>query len=416
MRLRLVSVAALTCLHLALFSPSVRALDDNLNVKFSQQSVAGSHGTSFVYFQAQTSQGPTTVPTRRFASCPVPYYAEYTSFVPDGDLIYFGALFHNCSDGSRIDPSGGATTGAMGWTTQSHQVLAGVHRLARGKVVYALSVSLEPQHFQAGQQTRLTASLADDFVAQADRTLNISVDPRSWAVTSWDIDFGDGQHAVQPGGSAAISAQHQYSRAQAVEPRVTAHVAGTAQVADFNEATGGIVLLDEPFTVDVSNDTSGQLLQAPVIAYQPPSARAAVSAQLEPGPPPVETRGVDRIEVPRGTSVYLYVRPIIDAEGQMTLNGNPGGSGHTVIRSWKLTGGSTDGPPGQVAAQGATGPPEVAIVQQWDHPDRIGGAGAEPYLLTLEYTVRTTYPDGQARDFNFAGPVSVTVAFAASSG
>ena len=43
-------------------------------VDFTTQSVSGTSGTSFVYFQAHASSGKTTtVPTRRFVGCPVPY-------------------------------------------------------------------------------------------------------------------------------------------------------------------------------------------------------------------------------------------------------------------------------------------------------------------------------------------------------
>ena len=34
----------------------------------------------------------------------------------------------------------------------------------------------------------------------------------------------------------------------------------------------------------------------------------------------------------------------------------------------------------------------------------------------MDYTVRTTYPDGQMRDYDFSGPVPVTVAYSANSG
>jgi hypothetical protein len=55
-------------------------------------------------------------------------------------------------------------------------------------------------------------------------------------------------------------------------------------------------------------------------------------------------------------------------------------------------------------------------VQQWNTPDAIGPAGPLPYYLAIAYTVRTTYPDGQTRDYSFSGPVPVTVAYSANSG
>ncbi|MEA2647505.1 MAG: hypothetical protein QOE92_2588 [Chloroflexota bacterium] len=369
---------------------------------------------SFVYFEAKTSQGQRTVPSRRFATCPVPYYADYSAGVRDEDMVIYNVKMRNCSDGTLVDKTQDYT-GALVYT-HPREVAAGLHRLARASVVYALDVSLNPNVFLPGQPTHINAAIADDFITIADQTLSIAIDPTAWRVTAWSIDYGDGRQDTKPGGAEALSVEHRYLQAAQVKPRVTAHVAGIAQVADFNEATGDIFLLDEPFMVDVSNDASGVTVVAPVVAHQPPATHAAVSPRLEPGVPAVDARGADRIEVPRGTPVYLYVRPAVDTEGQMTLNGRPAGAGHTVVRSWKLTSGSPDGPPGQVSAVGAEAPAGTPIVQQWDHPDRIGTGGAEPYLVRVEYVVRTTYPDGQSRDFSFAGPIAVVVGFAASSG
>lgn len=174
--------------------------------------------------------------------------------------------------------------------------------------------------------------------------------------------------------------------------------------------------LTAPFTVDVTNSTLGQVIRQPVVAYTPPVVRAALVSQFAPGPPPALRRGFDTIEVPRGSTVFLYVRPMVDREGQLTLDGQPAGNGQTSILSWALRSGSADGPAGQISGPGAVGGPSDAIVQQWNTPDAIGRAGPLPYYLAIDYTVRTTYPDGQVRDYNFFGPVPVTVAYSANSG
>ena len=154
----------------------------------------------------------------------------------------YDVVIYECATGRPVDNR--QRSGALLWGPGQHTVIAGVQdQNAAGRLVYALNVGLNPATVKAGQAARLDASVADDFVAQADRTLNISVDPHGWAVTSWTVDFGDGQGATLPGGSTRMAADHTYAAPSAVQPRVTAHVAGTAQVADFDPATGDIVLL-----------------------------------------------------------------------------------------------------------------------------------------------------------------------------
>lgn len=387
------------------------------NVTFEVQSIQGPPGTSFVYFQAHGSSGSTTtVPTHRFAGCPVPYYVAWKNIVYRPTSTSYDIVIYRCSNGQPIDNQQRA--GELLWAPGQQTLIAGIaNQNANGRLVYALNVSLSPAVVKAGQPAQVQAAIADDFLAQADRTLNVAVDPNGWAVTSWTVDFGDGQTATLPGGSKSITANHTYAQpANSVQPRVTAHVAGTAQIADFDPATGDIMTLTAPFTVDVTNSTSGAVAQQPTVAYTAPQVRPALVSELSPIAPPALRRGFATIEVPRGTTVYLYVRPIVDREGQMTLDGVPAGSGETSILSWVFRSGSRDGPAGQVTAAGGGGRPSDAIVQQWNSPDAIGPAGPVPYLVTIDYTVRTTYPNGQTRDFTFSGTVPVTVAYSANSG
>ncbi len=387
------------------------------DVTFETTTIQGPPGTSFVYFQAHASSGSTTtVPTHRFAGCPVPYYVAWKNIVYRPTSTSYDIVIYRCSNGQPIDNQQRA--GELLWSPGQQTLIAGVaDQNANGRLVYALNVSLSPAVVKAGQPAQVLAAIADDFVAQADRTLNVAVDPSGWAVTSWTVDFGDGQTATLPGGSKSISANHTYAQpASSVRPRVTAHVAGTARIADFDPATGDIVMLTAPFTVDVTNSTTGAVAQQPVVAYSAPQVRAALVSELSPATPPALRRGFDTIEVPRGTTVYLYVRPIVDREGQMTLDDVPAGGGQTSILSWVFRSGSRDGPAAQITAAGTSGAPSDPIVQQWNTPDAIGPAGPVPYYLTLDYTVRTTYPNGQTRDYSFSGSVPVTVAYSANSG
>ena len=410
--------AAILAMTVALIGALPASAVGKSDVTFSSQSVPGINGTSFVYFQARGSGGAvSTVPTHRFIACPTPYYMRWTNVVmrPQGTTSYDVQIF-DCNTGQPVN-DGISRAGELSWQPGSHPILAGASsQLANGQVIYALNVSLSPPVVKPNQDTSLEASVADDFVAQADRTLNISVDPNGWSVASWSVDFGDGQTASLPGGATSLQVPHRYGAPDNIKPVVTAHVTGVAQVADFDPLAGNLFLLNEPFTVDVTNSTVGQITSTPIVAYTAPVLRAALIARIQPAAPPVSDRGLAAIEAPRGTPVYLYVRPIVDAEGEMTLDGAPAGRGHTVLLNWRLLSGSEDGPPGEVTAPGGGGPPDGAIVQQWNSPDRLGAGGPEPYPLEVDFTVRTTYPDGATRDHDFTGRVSVTVGYAASSG
>jgi hypothetical protein len=386
------------------------------DVTYTTQTISGTNGTSFVFFQAHASSGKTTtVPTRRYVSCPVPYYVAWKNVQHLPNATTYDVVIYNCATGQPVDNK--QRSGALLWGPGQHTLIAGVQdQNAAGRLVYALNVSLNPAAVKAGQTASVNGSIADDFVAQADRTLNVSVDPDGWKVTSWTVDFGDGQRATIAGGGTFVAADHTYATPSSVQPRVTAHVAGAAQVADFDPATGDIVLLTAPFTVDVTNSAVGQVIRQPVVAYTPPVIRTALVSEPAQGSPPALRRGFDAIEVPRGSTVFLYVRPIVDREGELTLDGQPAGSGQTSILSWTLRSGSADGPAGQVSRPGAAGGPGDAILQQWNTPDAIGPGGPVPYYLAIAYTVRTTYPDGQTRDYTFSGSVPVTVAYSAISG
>ncbi|MFY9616141.1 MAG: hypothetical protein WAT58_12150, partial [Candidatus Dormiibacterota bacterium] len=375
------------------------------DITFNTTSVPGTSGTSYVYFQAtETSSGRTsTVPTRRFIGCPTPYYMRWLNVVtrPDGTTSYDVQIV-DCNTNQPVN-DGVSRAGQLRWVPGSRPLLAGTSQLANGQLIYALNVNLSPPVVLPNQGTTLQASIADDFISQADRTLNISVEPNAWSVASWSVDFGDGQTATLPGGQPSMQIPHRYVTPTNINPVVTAHVTGIAHVADFDPFSGNLVLLTAPFAVDVTNSTFGQVAAAPVVAYTPPHARAAGLARLRSDGAPLSDRGLAALEAPRGTPVYLYVRPIIDAEGQMTLDGRPAGDGYSVVLNWRLASGSRDGPPGEVSAPGDGGGGDRPVIQQWNSPDELGARGPTPYAIDLDYTIRTTYPDGQTRDYEFSG-------------
>jgi hypothetical protein len=387
------------------------------DVTYDLQSIQASNGFTFVYFQAHDSHGSYPMPTRRFANCASPFYTTWVvsqNIVPAFMTEYNVTRYH-CSDGTRVCPCPGGWDWTIPVMNANRRAVAGLYKLdASGLQIYGLNVALDPSQITSGQPARLTAGMRDDFIATADRTLNISVYPDRWSVVSWSVDFGDGQRAVVPGPNHSLDITHTYTTPGRPNPTVVARITGTAQIADFDPATAQPILVDAPFIVDVSNSTSGNVVAQPVIGYIAPQVTAAATPVLPGGAP--GAAGVSQIEVFRGTLTDIYVRPIIDREAYMTANGVPSGNGQSRLLTWMLVSGSRDGPPAQVTPPGATGIADQPVVQQWDRPDPIVDGAATPYDLRVSFVVRTTYPDGAQRDYPFSGTVRVLVRYAAAGG
>ncbi|HEV3232704.1 MAG TPA: hypothetical protein VG245_10675, partial [Candidatus Dormibacteraeota bacterium] len=331
-------------------------------------------------------------------------------------LTSYDVRLYQCQTGQPYD-DGVSRGGALAWGPGNRMLLAGARDLnTQAEVIYALDVALDPAAVRPGQTATLRAAVAGNFVEQADRALDISVDPAAWSVASWDVRFGDGQQATAPGGGRSVAVAHRYLAAGPVRPVVTAHVVGMAEAADFDPATGEPILVRQPFAVDVTNSASGTVAAAPAVGYAAPQIRAAVAPRLDASTVPVGAAGLAQIEAPRGTAVRLFVRPLVDREGYITLDGVASAPGRSRMVAWRLLSGSGDGPPGTITPAGTSGDPATPIVQQWDRPDRITAAGAQPYEVAVSCTMRTTYPDGQQRDFDLDGIVQVSVGYSASTG
>jgi hypothetical protein len=385
------------------------------DVTYTIQTVDGNNGFSFVYFQAQDSHGSYPMPTRRYAGCASPYYTTWvvSDRIVPAFMTEYNVTKRNCGDGSRICPCPGGFDWVIPVMNGNRRGVAGLYKLdASGVAIYGLNVTLDPVQITAGQPAHLIAGMKDDFIASADRTLNISVYPDRWSVVSWTIDYGDGQHAALPGPGRTLDVTHTYASPGQPRPNVVTRIAGTAQIADFDPVTARPVLVDAPFTVDVTNSATGNVVARPVIGYVAPQVTAAATPVLPGGAPAAS--GITQIEVFRGTLTHVFIRPVIDREGYMTANGVPSGSGQTRLLTWTLVSGSRDGPAGQITLPGATGTYDQPVVQQWDKPDPVSDGAATPYKLRLSFVVRTTYPDGAQRDFPYSGVVRVLVRYSAS--
>jgi hypothetical protein len=403
-------------LAFAAASPAVGLAYGHSDTTFQVSSISGADGTAYVFLQArQRGETVEPVPTRRLTGCPTRWYMAWTNVQRDADLTSYDIEIRWCRTGAIYD-DGVQRGGAIAWSPGHRTLLAGgFDRQAGAALIYALAVGVEPREPEALRPARITAAVDADFVSQVDRALDISVDPAGWNVTGWDVDFGDGGHTSFPGGPRSLEAPHLYLSGGPEQPRVVAHVAGMAEVADFDTATGAPTLLREPFKVDVASSTSVQV-GAAVSGYTPPQARAGVVPRLDAGPAPEPGPGLTAIEAPRGAPVWLWPRPVVDREGLLSIAGAGVESGRSRLLGWRLLAGSPDGPPAEVNPPGASGGPGAPIVQQWNTPDRIGAAGPEPYEVVVAFTMRTDYPDGGVRDTDFTGAIEVRVGYSASTG
>src|SRR5258708_10567642 len=74
------------------------------DVTFETTTIQGPPGTSFVYFQAHaSSSSTTTVPTHRFAVCPVPYYVAWKNIVYRPTSTSYDIVIYRCSNLQPID-------------------------------------------------------------------------------------------------------------------------------------------------------------------------------------------------------------------------------------------------------------------------------------------------------------------------
>jgi len=295
-------------------------------------------------------------------------------------------------------------------------VVAGEQQLdASGVAVYTLAVALDPATVVSGESAVLSADVTGDFEAVADRTLNISIRPDGWSVSTWSVAFGDGGRAELPGGARSLRATHTYRQAGAVQPRVTGHVTGMAQVAEWDAATGEPYLVDEPFTINVTNTGEGSVSRAPVVAYVAPVTRFAAAATLAgQGSPP--SGGSAAIEVFRGVLTDVYVRPAVERQGYMTVDGAAVGEGRSWLIAWRLDSGGAGGPPTQVTRRGTWGTSAVPVVLQWDRPDPRAPGGPGAYTVGITYVMRTRYPDGHEADSTHSGGLTVHVHYSATGG
>jgi hypothetical protein len=277
-----------------------------------------------------------------------------------------------------------------------------------------LQVTVSPVVAAAGSTSRVSAVLSNALTQ--DLNLYLSMAIQDWAVTSWSIDFGDGQmETMNTPAATSIQVPHVYQAAGLYDARVVAFISGHAQAAVYDRY-GTVHLLRRPFSVEIGNHAVATASVRPSHSYAPPRAHIGVVPYigLPIGAP--TTTAFRHIDGLRGALTSLSVQLLILREGELLINGAPRGFGHSWLTGWRLDGAPSDAPRGIGTVTGASHRAGELLRLQWNAPNHILGGQPRDYVVPVTLFVTTRFPDDHVDSYAIASSFSVSVNFAAESG
>jgi hypothetical protein len=277
-----------------------------------------------------------------------------------------------------------------------------------------LQVTVSPVVAAAGSTSRVSAVLSNALTQ--DLNLYLSMAIQDWAVTSWSIDFGDGQmETINTPAASSIQVPHVYQAAGLYDARVVAFISGHAQAAVYDRY-GTVHLLRRPFSVEIGNHAVATASVRPSHSYAPPRAHIGVVPYigLPIGAP--TTTAFRHIDGLRGALTSLSVQLLILREGELLINGAPRGFGHSWLTGWRLDGAPSDAPRGIGTVTGASHRAGELLRLQWNAPNHILGGQPRDYVVPVTLFVTTRFPDDHVDSYAIASSFSVSVNFAAESG
>lgn len=384
-------------------------------------SVSGYAGHAFVYAEVNTAGIPYPAPTGLTHQSP--FYAEWLRQPsPGSPCPWIWAVYvFNRATGNQVNlPSANSSTWNFGTSTTlcasptGTPVDAPPVGDASARLDLDLSVGLMPPVTAAGAPALVSATLSGALTQDLDLYLNMAI--RSWAVTAWSIDFGDGHVGNVDGSSGTTVRQsHVYAAAGAYVARVVAFISGDAQAAVY-DSYGNARIINRPFSVAVGNQAVASVRAQAVRAYLAPRAAVTVTPSLTgilPIPPNAAFRHIDAL---RGSLTTLAIHMDLLQEGQLTIGGQPRGFGRSTLVAWRLDGAPSDAPAPSGTRPGRVYPATNPLVLQWNTPDRIERAQLQDYVVPITLFVATLFPDGHLVTYAIPSSFSVTVDFAAESG
>ena len=394
---------------------------DATSAVFTITSVSGYAGHAFVYAQVSDSSLVYPAPTGTGHQSPfVSDWVPQPLASPACPWVWAVYVFDRATMTQINAPPPNAPSPNFGTTTM---ICAGPSSTpvdqppmadAAARLDLDLRLSIDPAVSTAGSPSVVSAVLSSALTQDLDLYLNMAIE--DWAVTSWTLDFGDGQVATRNGSiGTAISLTHTYFAAGRYDARATAEVSGHAQAAVYDRY-GNVHLIRQPFSVVVSNDLATSARTRPSRTYLPPQVAIGVIPNLSSSNGGASGVGFRQIDALRGAFTTLAVRLLVLHEGVMRIDGVARGLGQSRLIAWRLDGAISDAPGGSGTVPGTIQAASESMRLQWNSPDQIVSTHAQDYLVPVTLYVETRFPDGHIGSYAIRSSFSVSVNFAAQSG
>jgi PKD repeat protein len=221
-------------------------------------SVSGYAGHAFVY--AQVSDSTFAFPAPTGTGHQSPFFSEWVAqpiASPSCPWIWAVYVFDRTTKRQINTPPPNAPPPNFGTTTvlcaspTATPVAQPPQADAAARLDLDLQVAVSPAIATAGSTSVVSALLSNALTQDLNLYLSMAIE--DWSVTSWSIDFGDGQMTTSnaPVG-ASIQVPHVYQAAGTYDARVVAFISGHAQAAVYDRY-GTVHLLRRPFSVEVGN-------------------------------------------------------------------------------------------------------------------------------------------------------------------
>lgn len=384
-------------------------------------SVSGYAGHAFVY--AQVSDSSFAYPAPTGAGHQSPFVSEWVPEpIASGSCPWVWAVYVfdrvtmaqiNAPPLNTPAPNFGTTTMVCA-SPSSTPVDQPPMADAAARLDLDLRVSVAPTISTVGSPSLVSAVLTSGLTQDLNLYLNMAIE--DWSVTSWRLDFGDGQIVTRNGSAGtAISVPHTYLSAGRYDARATADISGHAQAAVYDRY-GTVHLIRRAFSVVVGNDVATSARAQASRTYVPPQAAVGIIPSLGPGMGASPSAGFRQIDALRGALTTLTVRLLVIREGVLRVDAIARGFGQSRLTGWRLDGTASDAPTGSGTLAGTIHAAAEPMFLQWNAPDHIVGNQAQRYVVPVTLFVDTRFPDGHLASYAIRSTFSVTVNFAAQSG
>jgi hypothetical protein len=384
-------------------------------------SVSGYAGHAFVY--AQVSDSTFAFPAPTGSGHQSPFFSEWVAqpiASPTCPWIWAVYVFDRATNRQINSPPPNAPPPNFGTTTvlcaspTATPVAQPPQADAAARLDLDLRVTVSPASATAGS-TSVVSAVLNNALSQ-DLNLYLSMAIEDWSVTSWSIDFGDGQMTTRSTAvGTSIQVPHVYQAAGVYDARIVAFISGHAQAAVYDRY-GTVHLLRRPFSVEVGNDATATASRRPSRSYLPPQALVGVVPFLGMAIGAPSTTAFRHIDGLRGALTSLSVQLLITREGELTIDGVPRGFGRSWLTGWRLDGAPSDAPRGVGTIPGDRHLAGEPLRLQWNMPNPIIGGRPRDYVVPVTLFIATRFPDGHVASNAIASSFSVSVNFAAQSG